>query len=63
MKVGVANCTSKNVNITSPITSVRSQVLVESEDPQMTLGLVNLQAKDAEGDAAGTVTYDLVADG
>ena len=39
------------------------QVLVVSADPQMTLGVVDLIAKDTTGEDAGTVDYELIKDG
>ena len=39
------------------------QVLVVSADPQMTLGVVDLVAKDTTGEDAGTVEYELIKDG
>ena len=39
------------------------QVLVVSADPQMTLGVVDLIAKDVTGEDAGTVEYELMKEG
>ena len=39
------------------------QVLVESEDPEMTLGVVDLLATDANAEGTPTVTYEIIKDG
>ena len=50
-------------NTTSLITTVQFQVVVDSEDPQMVIGLLDLYAKDVGGEAEGTLTYDIFKDG
>ena len=54
---------SSNDNTISPITAIQIQVVVDSEDPQMAIGLLDLLAKDVGGEAEGTLTYDIVKDG
>ena len=49
--------------ITSPITAAQFQVLVDSEDDEMTIGIVDLIATDNDGDTSGTLKYYLIKDG